>query len=55
MPFLETDEGQELIWLDFCGYHLCDSLGDLTIIQSYFISKGRMDLYNKMNEVKEKP
>lgn len=50
MTFLKTEEGREIIWLDYCGYHLADSMGDLTIRQSYFISKGRMDLHNEMNK-----
>lgn len=49
--FLETDEAQEIIWLDYCGYHLCGCQGDLTIIQSYFLAKGRMDLHEEMNKV----
>ena len=52
--FLKTNEGQNLIWLDYCGYQLADSLGDLTIIQYNFILKGRAELHKKMNEIKDK-
>lgn len=50
--FLNSPEGRELIWLDYCGYHLCKRQVDMTIRQVYVISKGRLDLHNEMNKVK---
>ena len=44
-------ESRHIIWLDYCGYHLADSIQDLTIVQELFISKGRMKLYEEMNRV----
>ena len=47
-----TDEAEEIIWLDYCGYHLSDKQSDLTLYQTLFLSKGRMKLYKEMNKVK---
>lgn len=52
MTFLKTDEASKIIWLDYCGYHLCDNQMDLTYPQSLFLYKGRFELYRQMNEVK---
>lgn len=54
IPFLKTDEGRELIWLDYCGYHLVDCQSKMTAVQSAVVAKGRLELYKEMNEVKEK-
>ncbi|WP_400238160.1 hypothetical protein [Methanobrevibacter smithii] len=51
--FLKTNEGKKIIWLDYCGYHLCDRQSDLTWYQEYFIVKGRTKLYEEMNKVKK--
>jgi hypothetical protein len=53
MNFLKTDEAKEIIWLDYCGYHLCARQVDMTKCQAYFVSKGRMDLHNEMNKVEK--
>ena len=45
--------GEQLIWLDYCGYHLRDNQQDLTIYQAIFLQKGRLELYKQMNEVKK--
>lgn len=50
--FLKTNEGKNIIWLDYCGYHLTGSQYDLTIPQKLFLVKGRMNLYNEMNKTK---
>ena len=50
--FIKTNEGQNIIWLDYCGYHLCSNQGDMTLAQQKFISEGRAKLYKQMNEVK---
>jgi hypothetical protein len=49
---LRTDEARNIIWLDYCGYHLASCQGDLTVPQDYFINKGRLNLYNEMNKTK---
>ena len=49
--FLKTDEAQNIIWLDYCGYHLTDNISDLTLHQELFITKGRADLHKEMNKV----
>ncbi|WP_156929597.1 hypothetical protein [Methanobrevibacter wolinii] len=51
MNFLKTDEAKNIIWLDYCGYHIADNQNNLTFIQNIFISKGRMQLYEEMNRV----
>jgi hypothetical protein len=51
--FLKTNEGKELIWLDYCGYHLTDRQEKMTVIQSAVIAKGRMNLFNEMNKSKK--
>jgi hypothetical protein len=50
---LRTDEARNIIWLDYCGYHLVSCQGDLTGPQEYFITKGRSQLYKEMNQVKK--
>ena len=52
--FLKKDRGGDIIWLDYCGYHLAPSIQDLTLVQELFIVKGRLKLFEKMNKVKEK-
>ena len=47
------NEGKNIIWLDYCGYHLCERSTDLTIVQEAFIVKGRADLHKAMNQVKK--
>lgn len=54
MTFLKTNEAKNIIWLDYCGYPLADNLGDLTVIQYYFILKGRAELHKEMNKVDKK-
>lgn len=51
--FLKSNIGREIIWLDYCGYHLADSQYDLTIPQRLFLTKGRMELHKEMNKVKK--
>ena len=51
--FLKTAEGTRIMWLDYCGYHLAEKQSDLTPTQALLISKGRMNLYKEMNEVKD--
>ena len=51
--FLKTNEGKNIIWLDYCGYHLTNVQSDLTIPQKLFLVKGRMELYQEMNKVKK--
>jgi len=48
--FLKTDEGKQIIWLDYCGYHIRDNQRDLTIVQNIFLTKGRLELYKEMNK-----
>lgn len=50
---MKTNEGHNIIWLDYCGYHLAERVSDLTIVQQLFITKGRLELYKKLNEVKK--
>ena len=52
--FMKTDESQQIIWLDYCGYHLAPSIQDLTLVQELFITKGRLKLHEQMNKVKDK-
>ena len=52
--FIKTIEGWNIIWLDYCGYHLVDSQIDLTIAQQVFLVKGRFELHKQMNTVEEK-
>lgn len=52
--FLKTNDGKELIWLDYCGYHLTDRQEKMTVTQSAVIAKGRMNLYKEMNSTKKK-
>ncbi|WP_296796193.1 hypothetical protein [uncultured Methanobrevibacter sp.] len=40
--------------MDYCGYHLCERSSDLTVVQSYFIVKGRAELHKEMNKVDKK-
>ena len=47
-------EGKNIIWLDYCGYHLADNIQDLTIAQEIFLVKGRVELHQEMNKVDEK-
>ena len=54
MTFLKKNESRSIIWLDYCGYHLADSIQDLTIVQELFIAKGRLKLHEEMHKVKEK-
>ena len=54
MTFLKKNESRSIIWLDYCGYHLADSIQDLTIVQELFITKGRLKLHEEMHKVKEK-
>ena len=42
-----------MIWLDYCGYPIANNQTDLTLPQTIFITKGRMELYKEMNEVKK--
>lgn len=49
MNFLKTPEGFNMIWLDYCGYHLASNQSDLTPLQEMFITKGRSKLYEMMN------
>ena len=49
--FLKTEEAKSVIWLDYCGYHLKSNQSDLTLIQSVFLIKGRLELYEEMNKV----
>lgn len=51
--FLKTNEAQNIIWLDYCGYHLADNVQDLTIAQELFLTKGRLQLHEKMYKVKK--
>lgn len=51
MNFLKTNEAKNIIWLDYCGYHLADKQSDLTLAQVYFLSKGRLELHNELNKV----
>ena len=51
--FLKTPEAKNIIWLDYCGYHLSDKQNDLTPLQALFISKGRHELYVEMNKVEK--
>lgn len=50
MSFLKTNEAQQVIWLDYCGYHLTPLQKDLTPIQALFLTKGRLQLYKDMND-----
>ena len=52
--FLKTEEAKNIIWLDYCGYHLANTINDLTLAQTLFITKGRMDLHKEMNKVPKK-
>ena len=49
--FLKTDEGLNIIWLDYCGYHLATCQQDLTPLQALFLTKGRLKLHEDMNKV----
>jgi hypothetical protein len=53
MNFLKTNEASQIIWLDYCGYHLADNQMDLTPLQTLFLTKGRLKLYNDMNSTDE--
>lgn len=48
--FLKTNEGRQLIFNDYFGYHLVEYQRDLTPVQSIFILKGRMKLEEEMND-----
>lgn len=52
--FLKTNEAKNIIWLDYCGYHLTENISDLTLAQTLFITKGRMDLHKEMNKAPKK-
>lgn len=54
MNFLKTDECQNVIALDFFGYHINTIQGDLTPFQYYTILKGRVELERKRNTPDEK-
>lgn len=51
--FLKTNEGQQIIWLDYWGYHLADKQQDLTPLQSLFLMKGRMKLEEEMRKAEQ--
>ena len=53
-PFLKTNEGQNIILLDYYGYKIAEKQSEMTIVQEMFISKGRVDLDKKMKEAEEK-
>ena len=53
IPFIKSNEGRQILWLDYCGYHLTDRQSDLTILQVIFLTKGRLELYKEMNKVEE--
>ena len=52
--FLKTNEAQEIILLDYKGYHLATSQKDLTYAQRYFILRGREELEKKIKQHEEK-
>lgn len=52
MNFLNSPEGQRVIALDYFGYPLALTQGELTPLQMMVIYKGRMDLHEKMNNPK---
>jgi len=52
--FIKTRDGWNIIWLDYCGYHLVDNQCDLTVAQQVFLVKGRFELHQQMNTVEEK-
>lgn len=49
--FLKTNEGRNIIMLDYFGYHLTNSLSDLTVPQYMFILLGRLELHEEMNKI----
>ena len=51
--FLKTNEADEIIWLDYCGYNLTKLQSDLTMPQRLVLVKGRSKLYEEMNKVKK--
>lgn len=51
MTFLKTNESKNIIWLDYCGYKLADTITELTLVQELFITKGRLQLHQEMNKV----
>ena len=53
IPFIKSKEGRQILWLDYCGYHLTRCQSDLTILQTLFLAKGRLELYQEMNKVEE--
>lgn len=52
--FLKTNEAQEIILLDYRGYHLATTQRQLTYAQRLFILKGRNKLDKEMAEAEEK-
>lgn len=54
MNFLKSDEALNILWLDYCGYHLASNQQDLTPLQTLFLTKGRLKLYEDMNKVDDK-
>lgn len=50
MNFIKSPQGQNIIWLDYCGYHLARTQNDLTPLQAIILYKGRLDLYKTMND-----
>ena len=53
IPFIKSNEGRQILWLDYCGYHLTERQSDLTLLQVLFLAKGRLELHEEMNKVKE--
>ena len=52
--FLKTNEGQNIILLDYYGYKISEKQSEMTLLQELFICHGRVELDKKMNESQEK-
>lgn len=53
MTFLKTEEAQEIILLDYRGYHLAATQKELTYAQRMFILKGRAKLDEEIRKAEE--
>lgn len=53
MNFLKTDEGQQIIWLDYFGYPLARTQQELTELQALLLTKGRSKLEEEMRKAEQ--